>query len=119
MSSYSLSHLPTLLESLQGLLSRDRLAAEGTVSQHFLCGQVKRGRKTITRRELVSLRRVKDDVKEVSAGNECGLRLTGFDEFEEGDSIIALEIVQARRSLEEAADLHARAASAAREPVAA
>ena len=89
------------------------------VPQHFLCGQVKRGRKTITRRELVSLRRVKDDVKEVSAGNECGLRLTGFDEFEEGDSIIAMEIVQARRSLEEAADLHARAASAAREPVAA
>ena len=79
--------------------------------------QVKRNRKTITRRELVSLRRVKDDVKEVSAGNECGLQLKAFDDFEEGDQITALEIVQAKRSLEEAADLHARAASAAREPV--
>ena len=78
--------------------------------------QVKRNRKTITRRELVSLRRVKDDVKEVSAGNECGLRLQGFDDFEEGDRITALDIVQAKRSLEEAADLHARAASASREP---
>lgn len=66
----------------------------------------------------MSLRRVKDDVKEVSSGNECGLRLQGFDDFEEGDQITALEIVQAKRSLEEAADLHARAASAAREPAA-
>ena len=39
------------------------------------CVQVKRGGKTIIRKELVSLRRAKDDVKQVLAGSECGLKL--------------------------------------------
>lgn len=32
--------------------------------------------------KLVSLRRVKDDVKEVAAGTECGIAVEGFKEWE-------------------------------------
>src|SRR5581483_412718 len=36
---------------------------------------------------LTSLRRVRDDVREVGAGTECGLTVDGFDDFMEGDVI--------------------------------
>lgn len=42
--------------------------------------------------EVVSLRRFKDDVKEVKAGLECGIRLDNFADFEEGDKIDCFEI---------------------------
>lgn len=38
---------------------------------------------------LHSLRRFKDDVKEVNAGFECGIRIEGFNQLEEGDIIEA------------------------------
>ena len=42
--------------------------------------------------EIVSLRRFQDDVKEVKAGLECGIRLDNFADFEEGDKIDCFEI---------------------------
>jgi len=36
---------------------------------------------------LTSLRRVKDDVKEVSHGLECGLRVDGFTGWRDGDMV--------------------------------
>ncbi len=36
-----------------------------------------------------SLRRVKEDVREVQAGLECGVGVEGFSEFQEGDVIEA------------------------------
>jgi translation initiation factor IF-2 len=36
---------------------------------------------------ISSLRRFQDDVKEVRAGMECGIRLDNFNDFEEGDTI--------------------------------
>lgn len=41
---------------------------------------------------LQSLKRFKDEVREVREGFECGLRLDGFDEIEEGDSLEFYEI---------------------------
>lgn len=41
--------------------------------------------------KLTSLRRVKDDVKEVSKGLECGLRVDGFASWREGDHITAFQ----------------------------
>ena len=35
----------------------------------------------------VDLKRFKDSVKEVESGNECGLSLDGFHDFQEGDEI--------------------------------
>lgn len=37
--------------------------------------------------ELASLRRFKDDVKEVSAGYECGMQVEKFNDIKEGDVI--------------------------------
>ncbi|MDQ7778654.1 MAG: translation initiation factor IF-2 [Planctomycetota bacterium] len=49
--------------------------------------------------KLESLKRFKDDVKEVSAGLECGLRLAGFDNIQAGDTIQAFQIQQIARKL--------------------
>ncbi len=37
--------------------------------------------------KLVSLKRFKDDVKEVAAGYECGLQIENFNDLEEGDTL--------------------------------
>ncbi|KAK7401680.1 hypothetical protein VNO78_13352 [Psophocarpus tetragonolobus] len=67
------------------------------------CGiRVKRKGKVIHVGILDSLRRVKEIVKEVSAGLECGLGLDDFDDWEEGDIIEAFNTVQKKRTLEEA-----------------
>lgn len=42
--------------------------------------------------KLTSLRRVKDDVKEVSHGLECGVRTDGFSSWKEGDAITAFQV---------------------------
>ena len=36
---------------------------------------------------ITSLRRVRDDVREVNAGTECGMTVDGFDDFAEGDIV--------------------------------
>ncbi len=46
-----------------------------------------------------SLRRFQDDVKEVKAGFECGIRLDNFNDFEEGDVIRFYEIIESKASL--------------------
>ncbi|KAG8047012.1 hypothetical protein GUJ93_ZPchr0008g12335 [Zizania palustris] len=51
---------------------------------------------------LDSLRRVKENVKEVGAGLECGLGVDDFDEWEEGDVVEAFDTVKKARTLEEA-----------------
>ncbi len=48
---------------------------------------------------LDSLKRVKDDVREVNAGFECGIRLDKFNAWEEGDIIETFQMVSKRRTL--------------------
>jgi translation initiation factor IF-2 len=48
---------------------------------------------------LSSLRRFKDDVREVNEGFECGIGLEGFNEIKEGDLIESIEIVETLRTL--------------------
>ncbi|WPF90153.1 translation initiation factor IF-2 [Cyanobacterium aponinum AL20118] len=48
---------------------------------------------------LDSLRRVKDDVKEVASGFECGIAVNKFSQWQEGDIIEAYEMVFKRRTL--------------------
>jgi len=49
--------------------------------------------------ELASLKRFKDDVKEVSAGYECGLNILNYNNIEIGDIVEAYEIVEVKRKL--------------------
>ncbi|MGQ9568083.1 MAG: translation initiation factor IF-2 [Anaerolineae bacterium] len=73
-----------------------RIPRRGTVAGcYVLDGQVVRGAKARIRRgeevvyngSVASLKRFKDDVREVAAGFECGIGLEGFEGFVEGDII--------------------------------
>ena len=61
--------------------------------------RVIRDGKVIYDGNLDSLRRVKEDVKEVNAGYECGIATDKFNDWQEGDSIEAYEMVFKRRTL--------------------
>jgi translation initiation factor IF-2 len=50
--------------------------------------------------ELDSLKRFKDDVREVKAGFECGLSLKGYNDLKVGDQLEAYEVVEVARTLE-------------------
>jgi len=49
--------------------------------------------------ELESLKRFKDDVKEVARGYECGLNIKGYNDIQEGDIVEAYEQVEIKRKL--------------------
>ena len=49
---------------------------------------------------ISSLRRIKDEVKEVRAGLECGINLAGFQDFEEEDILEVYEILEEKRHLQ-------------------
>lgn len=49
--------------------------------------------------ELASLRRMKDDVKEVAAGYECGLNIANYNDIHVGDIIEAYEQVEVKKTL--------------------
>ena len=48
---------------------------------------------------LGSLKRFKDDVKEVAAGYDCGMNIENFNDIKVGDVIEAYTIVQIKRTL--------------------
>ena len=52
--------------------------------------------------ELDSLRRFKDDVKEVAAGYECGITIKDYRDFQEGDIIEAYTMEEIETSITEA-----------------
>ncbi len=62
--------------------------------------RVVRDGRTIYEGELASLRRFKEDVKEVQAGFECGIGIQGFNDIKVGDTIEAYQIVMVKRKLE-------------------
>ena len=49
--------------------------------------------------ELGSLKRFKDDVKEVATGYECGLNITNYNDVKVGDLIEAYEEVEVKKTL--------------------
>ncbi len=78
----------------------------GTIAgSYVLDGKIERGcRARITRDgeqlfegDLTSLKRFKDDVKEVAAGYECGLVFDGFSDLQEADQIECYKMVEVPR----------------------
>jgi translation initiation factor IF-2 len=85
-----------------------RISKVGTVAGcYVLEGVVRRGAKVRLVRdsvvvhdgELDSLKRFKDDVREVKAGFECGLSIRNFNDVEQKDQLEVYEIVEVSRTL--------------------
>src|SRR5207249_6392582 len=85
-----------------------KISKVGTVAGcYVLEGVVRRGAKVRLLRdsvvvfdgELDSLKRFKDDVREVKAGFECGLSLKNYNDIEKGDQVEIYEIVEVTRTL--------------------
>jgi translation initiation factor IF-2 len=49
--------------------------------------------------EIASLKRFKDDVREVDAGYECGLNIANFNDIKVGDIIEVFKIVETKKKL--------------------
>ena len=102
---------PERKESVIGLVEIRqvfRISKVGAVAGcYVLEGLVKRGSMVRVLRddvvvhtgELDSLKRFKDDVREVKAGFECGLSLRNYNDIEVGDKLEVFEIVEIARSL--------------------
>ncbi|MES1021947.1 translation initiation factor IF-2 [Gloeocapsa sp. BRSZ] len=61
--------------------------------------RVRRGSKIVYEGSLDSLKRMKEDVREVNAGYECGIGVDRFNDWAEGDIIEAFQMVTKRRTL--------------------
>jgi translation initiation factor IF-2 len=85
-----------------------KISKVGTVAGCMvLDGLIKRGARVRLLRdnvvihdgELDSLKRFKDDVREVKAGFECGLSLKNYNDIKEGDQLEAYEVLEVARTL--------------------
>ena len=76
---------------------RDKIAGcqvlDGFISRNSQV-RITRGKRLIFTGGVSSLKRFKDDAREVTAGFECGLTVEGFTDFEEGDVLEAFHIEQ-------------------------
>ncbi len=102
---------PDRKESVVGLVEvREvfRISKIGVVAGcYVLEGSIKRGSMVRLKRndelihtgELDSLKRFKDDAKEVRSSFECGLSLKNFNDIQVGDQLEAYEIIEIARSL--------------------
>jgi translation initiation factor IF-2 len=61
--------------------------------------RVNRDERTIGDYAIETLKRVKDDVKEVSRGMECGIKLQNFNDIKQGDLLEAYKIEEVARTL--------------------
>jgi translation initiation factor IF-2 len=85
-----------------------KVPKQGLIAGCFvLDGKISRGNKVRLLREgfvafdggILSLKRFKDDVREVEAGYECGIGLESFNDVKVGDVIEAYRIVETKRKL--------------------
>ena len=73
--------------------------SKGKINRNSLVNLVRNG-EMIFEGKLSSLKRFKDDVRDVAEGFECGMSIGGFDQIMEGDIIEAYEIEKIARRLE-------------------
>ena len=70
---------------------------DGVIRRGCKC-RISRAGEQIFEGDLASLKRFKDDVKEVKAGFECGLVFNGFDKMQVGDIVEAYDLVEVPRT---------------------
>jgi translation initiation factor IF-2 len=66
---------------------------DGKMTRNAEC-RVMRGRDVAYTGKISSLRHLKDDVREVTMGMECGITFDGWTDFAEGDLVEAFEMIQ-------------------------
>jgi len=74
------------------------MVLDGKVNRHNKVRVIRDGIVVYTG-ELGSLKRFKDDVKEVAKGYECGLNIANFNDIKEGDIVEAFEEVEVKQTL--------------------
>ncbi len=74
------------------------IVTEGTIARNNHV-RVIRGKEMIWKGSISSLKRVKEDVREISKGYECGILLNRFDTLQEGDILQAYEITYLTQEL--------------------
>jgi translation initiation factor IF-2 len=74
------------------------MVTEGTIHRNHSI-RLKRDNEVIWKGSLSSLKRIKEDVREVSKGFECGIVLNGFNEVKEGDVLEAYEVTYITQEL--------------------
>jgi translation initiation factor IF-2 len=72
---------------------------KGKITRNVLVNLVRNG-ELVFEGKLSSLKRFKDDVREVTEGFECGMAIGGFEDLKEGDIIEAYDIEKIARKLE-------------------
>jgi translation initiation factor IF-2 len=75
------------------------MMTDGVISRNARVRLIREGRVIFTG-GLQSLKRVKDDVREVREGQDCGIHLAGYDDVKVGDRIEAFETESVARTLE-------------------
>jgi translation initiation factor IF-2 len=73
---------------------------EGTIARNHTVRVVRDGVVVKDKASIGSLRRFKDDVREVKSGFECGVSIEGFNDVKPGDVIEAYEVVKIARTLD-------------------
>ena len=75
------------------------LATEGTIQRSAKMRVIRDDVVVTEGRAIESLKRVKEDAKEVRAGTECGIKLTGFDDVKIGDRLVCYKTISVSRKL--------------------
>ncbi|MEM1210230.1 MAG: translation initiation factor IF-2, partial [Planctomycetota bacterium] len=76
------------------------LVTDGAMRRDELCKVIRDGVIVTADRKLSSLRRVKDEAKEVQVGTECGIRIEGFEDVKPGDQIVCYRVEEVKRKLD-------------------
>jgi translation initiation factor IF-2 len=74
------------------------MVTEGVIQRNCIA-RLMRGGECIHESKVDTLKRFKDDVKEVRAGYECGINVAGYDDYQEGDTIECYAVEEQRASL--------------------
>jgi translation initiation factor IF-2 len=74
------------------------MVVEGVIRRSALARLVRDGSE-IWKGKLASLKRFKDDAREVKEGFDCGIALEGFNEMKEGDVIQGFEVEEVKQTL--------------------
>ncbi len=72
---------------------------DGVIARHHRLRLIRDGRVVVEGKAIASLKRFKDDAREVRAGLECGIKIADFDDLKPGDVIQAYEVVQVAQEL--------------------